>query len=167
MRPNLVSSSYWFLINSNLNIHNPQPSNQKKIKEFREAINRIFLSRNILNFIEIKDEADQKVPKNELINEIRSEVTLEIGEKIGLLHAHVSITVYHRTTISLNVNGMGNFIRKEYGFSVYTSPPKIISDYSVQIKRYQFKQMKRIPKLKIISVVTDENGMSKNFFFQY
>lgn len=167
MRDKVVSSSYWFLINSNLNVHNPNPENQKKIKEFREAINRIFLSRNILNFISIIDEADVKIPKPDLLNEIRAEITFEIGSKNGLLHCHCAVTIYHKTTIKFNATDIMKYVRQEYGFSIYVSPARIVADYSVQIKRYQYKEMKKIPRLKINDVVIDENGQPKNFFYSY
>ncbi len=162
MRDNIVSSSYWFLINSNLNVHNPL--NTKKMVDFKEGIDRIFLSRNLLNFIRVKDEADSKIDKEKLLSEIRSEAILEIGDKNGLLHCHVSTTIYHRSTIKLETNDIAKFFTKNYGFVVYVSPPRLVSDHSVMIKRYQLKNIKNYPKLRIESVVIDENGEAKNYY---
>jgi len=167
MRDNIVSSSYWFLANSNCSNFNPSPANQQKIKNFLEGIKRIFLSRNILNFIDIISEEDKNIPKQDLILEIRSELIEEVGEQNGMVHFHISVTIYHRTTLKLNVNRMAKFFIKMYNQVVYFSPPRIIPDNSVSIKRYQFKTVKRFPKLKINSTLVDIDNKSQNYFYAY
>lgn len=167
MRDLPVSSSYWFLINSNCSIHNPHPDSILKLKNFREYINRVFLSRNILNFINITNPDDKNIPKEQLFTELKSEVILEVGDNNNFLHAHITITVYHRTSIRLAIDKLSKFFSHNYHSVIYISPPKIIPDNSVLIKRYQYKALKKFPLLKIDSTITDELGVSKNYFFKY
>jgi hypothetical protein len=167
MRIESVSSRWWMLINSNIKESDTRPEAVRKRKDFVEALKRIFLSKNILNFIDIKDEDDRDMPKEKLISRIDSEVALEVGTKGGFLHAHVLITVHHRSTIRLDSNRIMQYVSLKYNFSIYVSPPQLKPDQSIFFVRYQEKTMKRAPRLIIQGRLTFPDGHTDAFFHQY
>ena len=142
MRLQSVSSRWFLLINSNVKEGNKTPAAMKK-RDFVLALKRIFLSRNILNFITIIDEEDEDMPKDKLISKVESDVALEVGPKTDCLHAHVLITIHHRSTIRFDTNMIMQYIALKYGFSVYASRPQLKDDTSIFFTRYQEKTLKQ------------------------
>ena len=101
MRLESVSSRYWFEINSNVVATNKSPEAVRKLQDFRDGLDRIFLSKNVLNFIDIIDQEDleDQIPKQKLISKIDSQAVIEVGPARGFLHAHILVTIIHRTTL--------------------------------------------------------------------
>lgn len=190
MRDKVVSSYYSFLINSNIVVpegegegegggHNKEnerdvSDSERKIKIFKDGLKRIFLSTNILNFIHlmgIRDKVTKVIIPNEdigtnkkdLIDKINTECVLEIGPRDRKLHAHVTVQIYHRTTLKFMTNDIITYFAQKKKISVFVSPPKIISDFSVNLYQYQVKDVEYKLHLRINSSLIGE-GEELNFF---
>lgn len=182
MRDKVVSSYYSFLINSNIVVpeHDDKENRveespvDKKLRRFKDGLKQIFLSKNILNFIHLvgirdpetkimAENEDIGMDKKDLIDKIGVECMLEVGPRDRKLHAHVTVQIFHRTTLKFVTNDIITYFAQKKKLSVYVSPPKIISDYSVTLYQYQVKQLRGKPNLKINSSIVGE-GEEKNFF---
>jgi hypothetical protein len=157
MRDKIVVSSYFITLNSNVSVW--QDDNKDKIKSFACGIKRIFLSRNVLNFIKILDKDDKATYDiRDLLNEINSEITFEVGPSNGYLHIHGLVTIFHRSTIKLVTNRFTRYFAKKYGLSIFSMPPRIIPNNSGSLKTYSYKDLSSVPRLSILSRVIPING---------
>lgn len=167
MRTKTVSSSYWFLINSNVSALDTSTIGLQHLRNFTDGLQRIFLSQNILNFIKILDTDDENIPKQDLISKIEADVEIETGSKRNMVHAHVIIKIHHRTTIKFITNRISRFYARKYNQVVYTEPPKIIADHSIFFTQYQEKTRPKPGKLVIKNTIIPEDGTPMDFFYRY
>jgi len=167
MRDKTVCSKYSFLINSNQPVTDQSPRALRRMNDFLLGLKRVFLSPNIINFILIKDEEDKQYPKPSLLSKIDADVSVEIGPEKKHLHAHVVVTIHHRTTVMLETNRVGRFIMQQYGHPIYVSPPKIIPDNTIALVQYSEKQRRKIHPLIIRSAISTEDGNTEFFNKQF
>lgn len=153
VRSETVSSRYSLVINSNSTMLNPTPEAIHKREQFQKGIRRIFLSRNILNFIDIIDEDCKGIPKEKLISEISCNVIEEVGGIKGHLHCHLDVAIYHRTSVNLNSPKITKYFAQVMGIAVFAQAPRIVADPTVNIRRYAEKHLKSNPPLTIHSRV--------------
>lgn len=167
MRDLSVSSMYYILINSN--VRNSDDSQQAIVKreDFIKGLKRVFLSDNILNFINILDEADSEFSKPELLTRVQSDVIMEKGDQRDFFHAHITVKIWHRTTLRLCTNDIAQYFNLKYDMSVYVAKPKIVPDYSITYQRYGEKSMENKPRLIIQGTLTYRDGDVDHFFNQY
>lgn len=158
MRDKSVSSKYWFVLNSNVRMDDHTPAAAEKRANFFAGLKRVFMSQNILNFVKIKDEDDQSADKKQLISKMTSNVALEVGGTNDYLHAHCTVTIYHRTTVLFDVNDVSKYFYKKYGLTIFGSPPKIIPDPSITIYRYEEKQRKQPREWSLTAELEDIDG---------
>ena len=148
MRLESVSSRYWFEINSNVVATNKSPEAVRKLQDFRDGLDRIFLSKNVLKFIDIIDQEDleDQIPKQKLISKIDSQAVIEVGPARGFLHAHILVTIIHRTTLRFTTNWIARYFNLKYKDSFYVSPGRIKPDLGISFIRYMEKTMKKMPR---------------------
>jgi len=174
MRPKPVISHFEFMVNSNVpvphgidDISEIQPGTARvnpKLFKFMDGLRRIFLSRNILNFIHITDKDDKREPKEDLIDKISSEVQVEIAPTTRMLHVHTTLIVHHRTTVAIQPTDFIIYFKNRYGMSIYASVPRILSDLSVRNYRYFDKGRKQKPALRIINSIIHSSGENMENF---
>lgn len=162
MRSDLVGSKYFILINSNTRTSDDTPEAIKRKRDFISGLRRIFLSKNILNFIDITNPEDFKIPIEDLLYKIRIEGQLETAPETGYLHCHIDLLVQHFSTIDIRGDRFGKFFKKIYNLNVFSPPPKLGSDMSLAHSRYLIKG--KTVKLNISSLLRHENGPPENYY---
>ena len=80
---------------------------------------------------------------------------MEVGVEKGFVHAHVLITIQHRTTNKLRTDFMSRYYYLKYDKSFYVSPPQLKPARDVDYVRYSEKSMKRMPQLQVLGSLTD------------
>jgi len=168
MRPKPVCSHLEFMINSNVpvpagidDMNEIEPGTagvNPKLFKFLDGMRRIFLSRNILNFIHVIDQEDRGEPKQDLLDKITTEAQIEIAPTTRMLHAHITLIVYHRTTIEVQPMDFLAYFKKRYGMSIYASMPRIVSDFGVRNYQYFDKGRVQKPALRIINSIVHSTG---------
>jgi len=163
MRDKLIRSRYFILINSNVSINTTTDIGKKHLQSFLKGMKEIFLSKNILNFIKIKDENDINIPKEKLIADITIEANLEYGDKNDYLHAHADVAIDHKTTLMLVTNRIVKYFAEKYNLSVFIPPPRIISDNSIAVKTYSRKMHIKHNFLYIFARLIQLNGETETY----
>jgi len=168
MRPKPVLSHFEFMVNSNIpvpfgidDMSGVKPGTARvspKLFKFLDGMRRIFLSRNILNFIHITDQKDRKEPKQDLLDKITTECQIEIAPTTRMLHAHITLIVHHRSTIAIQPTDFLVYFKKRYDMSIYASTPRIVSDFGVRNYQYFDKGRLQKPALRIINSIVHSTG---------
>lgn len=167
IREQTVSSSYFIMLNSNSPIADLSPEAVEKRELFEHAIRRIFASNNILNMIRINDPSVQGIPKERLISEINIRLNGEIAPQQLTLHYHGIVNIYHRTNLTLSNVRVMRWVAREYGISIFMSPPRIVSDLSIAMRRYSEKGQRINPPLFISSRILDIDGNAQHYNYQF
>ena len=168
MRDELVSSKYFILINSNTSKHDKSPEAMKRKDDFLAGLKRIFLSPNILNFIDVINPDDSKEKITDLIYQIKIELQLETAPNNGYVHCHVDLTIDHWTTIDVQGRRFTKFFKKFYNLPVFCPIPKLVPNLNLIQTRYLIKGKSRNSlKLRINSIFSQEDGPTLFFSKHY
>lgn len=144
MRSELCISKFFVTINSQAN--DSTVESRKKQAIFKKAIEKMFLSTNILNFLQVRNQSDDELySKKDLIYDITVETVFEVGSKQGRLHTHSTITVRHFSTFGMYSKKIIDYFAVKSHISVYAKATWVRSN-DVMAVRYLMKGQKRSKK---------------------
>jgi hypothetical protein len=155
----LVLSSWGITINSNKLEHHGV------FDEFIKLIKRLFLSRNIVNFITMTDKKGgefreltvQDVKDN--VDKVESSGAMEVGEVNQMLHCHFLVQIYHYNLFRLDYVKIREWIIQEsqgrISPKVGARPLRIAGTAS---RRYQNKKFKKRITFRVVSEVRLPDG---------
>lgn len=160
MREKIVGTKYFLTINSNLT---DTPANKSKLQGFVKGVKRLLLSNNLLNMIRILSPKDEKIPKKQLIQEINTDASIEVGQKVHRVHLHATIMIWHRTTLSLSGIRIHEYLLKQTGLSCGVNiRVRDLAKGEVSTKRY-LQKGKPQPKYFLQANLSGLKGKSNHF----
>jgi hypothetical protein len=159
MRDQIVSSVWFLTIISNIP---DKQANREKIDKFNRAVRKVFLSSNILNFLKVIVPETEK--KQQLIQEVSSDIETEVGDKQHRVHCHGTVKVFHYSTLEFNQPKLSKYFVQETGHQVAIQAK--VSGGSAEetaMRRYMSKTRKVKRALTISGVVVGIDGKVRKY----